>query len=703
MRLSKQGRSKKGSVAPISDDEDSTNSSRDLHADQPRQAARGVSFSTSRGKIWLILVINLSIVTAFIFMSSSRFPSLYGEGAVSDALEQDQQHPGPMNKNVEQEVTSAPQVQEASRPGGYTKLTSTDHPKVPDEELDMMAVSESEAEVPPLSPVPTEYSGDDPSETPALETDDHNQETEPPLPSVTREADVPASDVDVDPQTVSTATNGGSPSEPVSNLPSSGQRSPAEIADLISRMKEAQTPSSETLPPPSEQPDEAEYGSTISTAAPHTGMENEPAALESKAFLENLSVWLTGDSGVEVENLADCLSSSGEDLAACGVSSWINQIASSDLNAADSTAFRTASPQQKPVWIPIVPDTHNQLPTVYFSCPMVTNALRVHESMTLLFVLSPARIETGDSYPGQKFFGNSPYGQFALHGGKPSFFANNGLVESAQELPAGQFSLVTYRLHQGYVEIKANGGPWGGEEPMEGDDERHIRVTVNDVVSLGNSKGACDTNAFQGRIAEVLVYDAVLNDARVEAVEKYLHDKWWGSTAFPEAPETATTVAYSEPAEAEVPQEEVIHNSPTADSVDQTTASTSVAPENKPQVAEVTQEASLTENPLTEKTQQTSTAKKPLTDNGDNGFPQETTAAAAAEDATLAPRFDPRTNIFEWVPPSGADSARATRWTSTVKEKVDYIRNFQLGGDVLRALIRQHKDELVALRDELFG
>ncbi|KAG3149882.1 hypothetical protein PI124_g13198 [Phytophthora idaei] len=691
MRLSKQGRSKKGIVAPMSDDEDSSGAL-NLHRSsyQPRQESKGVSFSTSRGKIWLILVVNLSIVTMFIFMSSTRFPSLSGEGIVNDALEQDKQQLAPVNKNAEQvvslanansAVTNEPQLQEQSRPGGYLKLTSTDIPEAQDKELALTDATESET-VAPLSVASRDVTG----ETPTIQAEIQEEDSETPLPSVTQQVDVPVSNVNVDPDTVSADAIGDT--LPASNEPATGQRSPAEIADIISRMKD---PSSETLPPSPEQSDAAEYSAPPSTAAPQP-METKASVVESKDFLDNLSVWLTSDSGVEVENLAACLASSGEDVVACGVNSWTNQIASSDPNAADSTAFRSASQQQKPVWIPIVPDTPNQLPTVYFSCPMVTDALRVHESMTLLFVLSPAQIETGDSYTGQKFFGNSPYGQFALHGGRPSFFANNGLVESAQELPTGQFSLVTYRLHQGYVEIKVNGGSWGGEAPVEGD-ERRIRVTVNDVVSLGNSKEACDTNAFQGRIAEVLVYNVVLDNAKIERVEEFLHDKWWGNRPFPKPAAPAATVADTEPVAAEVLHEDDLMTDSAVETV-------SVVHKNEPQA---TQQASSTERPLDEENHQTSTTtEKHLTDNGGNDDLQKF-SATEAEDVTPAPKFDPRVNIFEWTAPGNADAAKAARWRSTVKEKVNYIRNFQLGGDVLRTLIRQHKDELVALREELFG
>ncbi|ETI38069.1 hypothetical protein L917_15345 [Phytophthora nicotianae] len=690
MRLSKHARTKKGSVAPMNDDDSSD--SVNLHhssAYQSRHEFRGVSFSTSRGKIWLILIINLSVVTMFIFMSSIRFPSLNGENIVNDALEHEQ-HPRPINKNTEQALsltavdspaTKVAQVQDTSRPGGYSKLTSTEYPQTQDKELDSTDATDTET-VAPLSVTLS----DDTGETPVVLANIQEKKFEMPSLSVTRQAEAPVSDVDINPYIVSADAQGDTSSVPASSESYTGQRSPAEIADIISNMKESQDPSSEILPPSSEQPDEAKYSVTTSNSAPQS-VETKTPAVEPEDFLDNMSLWLTSESGVEVENLAACLASSGEDITACGVTRWTNQIVSTDPNAADSTAFRPVSQHQRPVWIPIVPDTNNQLPTVYFTCPMVTDTLRVHELMTLLFVISPAHIETGDSSRRQKFFGNSPYGQFALRGGKPSFFANNGLVESAYELPTGQFSLVTYRLNRGYVEIKVSGGAWGGELPVEGD-ERHIRITVNDVVSLGNSKGVCDTNAFQGRIAEVLVYDAVLDNTKIEEVEKYLHEKWWGHKPFPTASPTATV------APTESVASEVVHSDNPVDEA------VSVAPANYPQV---TQQTSSTKKPLAGDTQQASTTTEIHPTDHDGNGTQQKIPGTEAEDVSLVPKFDPRVNIFEWTAPSDVDPAKAARWRSTVKEKVDYIRNFQLGGDVLRTLIRQHKDELVALRDELFG
>jgi hypothetical protein len=123
-----------------------------------------------------------------------------------------------------------------------------------------------------------------------------------------------------------------------------------------------------------------------------------------------------------------------------------------------------------------------------------------------------------------------------------------------------------------------------------------------------------------------------------------------------------------------------------------------------PQAAKEELEASRTETPLGDDVKGV-TQEDATHDNAAQETPAAAAAAAAAEevDSTPAPKFDPRVNIFEWTAPSGADPARAQQWTSAVKQKVDYIRNFQLGGDVLRALIREHRDDLVALREQLFG
>ncbi|KAL3658287.1 hypothetical protein V7S43_016676 [Phytophthora oleae] len=318
---------------------------------------------------------------------------------------------------------------------------------------------------------------------------------------------------------------------------------------------------------------------------------------------------------------------------------------------------------------------------------MTTDTLKVHESMTPLFVLSPAQIEAGESFTGQKFFGNSPYVQFALHGGNPSFCANNGLMENTHTLPTGQFSLVTYRLHQRYVEIKANGGPWGGgAQEQGGTDGARIRITVNEVVSRGNSKSACDTNAFQGRIAEVLVYDVVLDDAKVEIVEKYLHDKWWGQKPLPETATSAASAADPEASTDDVPNDKATNTSLAVNPVNPATEAASVAPEVDPRVIEVTQEASPTEKPLIEGTQQTSTTKT---------HHQHKVVMVATGPHRSHHQRKQKMQLQHIT--------KATQWPKAVKDRVDYIRNFQLGVDVLQALIREHKKDLIALREELFA
>ncbi|GMF21360.1 unnamed protein product [Phytophthora fragariaefolia] len=262
-------------------------------------------------------------------------------------------------------------------------------------------------------------------------------------------------------------------------------------------------------------------------------------------------------------------------------------------------------------------------------------------------------------------------------------------------VPTGQFSMITYRLNPGYAEIKLNGGAWGGESPPDHEaGERRLRITMNDVVSLGNSKSACDTNAFQGRVAEVLIYDTVLDDAKVEAVERYIHDKWWGDKPFPEtAPVVAATSApESAPPELGDRTEEPATTAPdpvTIESTEDATASTAAPATTEAELEPASEEPSEPEQ---------------LQPVGADGTSADTAAQEQTPlDAAPAPKFDPLVNIFEWTAPGGSDAAKAEQWARSVRARVEAIRNFQLGGPVLRALIRQHKDELEALREQLFG
>lgn len=97
---------------------------------KPRQGSRGISFTTTRGKIWLTLVVNLAIIVTFIFVSSSRFSSLNGDVF---ALEQGdrsknnyvKQGVSEVAKNISKRMKE-PLKHDTIHTQGHTKLSSAE-------------------------------------------------------------------------------------------------------------------------------------------------------------------------------------------------------------------------------------------------------------------------------------------------------------------------------------------------------------------------------------------------------------------------------------------------------------------------------------------------------------------------------------------------------------------------------------------------
>lgn len=394
------------------------------------------------------------------------------------------------------------------------------------------------------------------------------------------------------------------------------------------------------------------------------------------------------------------------------------------------------SSHPRPSFITSVSDL-NDLPALAFSsCPLVNGNLKLHAYMTLFFVLSPAQIKvrtslqvrswslkrtkhssldcgraagqqpTGTPPKAQKFFGNSPYGQFLLNAGKPGFFSTGGLRElpvETEATSADKFYLLTYRLLGSAVELRMNQSQWrhgvppsSQPPPVEPTGDHHsttdtapdafaVRMSNNAVLSLGNVKPLCDSNAFQGRFAEVLVFETVLSDDRVARVERYLERKWWRepfthAVAGGGGDQETNDVTTAKPVED--------GTKPTADSEQYAT--------DKPHFTEATPAV---------KSDPPSTVAKETQPPRVQTVEEESTQTDAP-----SPSFDPE-GVFEWTPPQALLAAKpsertqqlASEWARAVRESVESIRSFSLGGNVLRAFIRSRKDELLALRQELFG
>ncbi|CAK4674523.1 unnamed protein product [Aphanomyces euteiches] len=405
---------------------------------------------------------------------------------------------------------------------------------------------------------------------------------------------------------------------------------------------------SEKTEPPSQHP--AEVESAPSTAAPTmppvTLMATETAAIPSQTaqqqlptleYQKGLQVWLQADSGVDF--VAPCTAESAQ----CFVKQWKNSAGRGDggaflpANLADPTTF--------PVWVRGVQNGH---PIVKFTCPMIwSHGTLLHDHMTLFFVLSPSRRLGNDEV--EKFFGHAPYGQFRFRGGRAGYFGMDHVdAADVQGISPGAFSVLTYKLDK-TVHVQVNGMGFGSETSVNS----AVQFSTAETTVLGNVKAICDASTLQGRIAEVLVYDAVLPDAAIDVVQMYLRQKWsipQGTEHHNLAYAAAATTTTARPVQA------------TATSLRQTTTLPPVEEEEPPSL--------------------------PLT--------------SSVSPATPRGPYNPD-DVFKWTPPGEVDPELVAKWKAVVSERIRLVERFQYGGQVLHDYIDQLKGELNSLRDTLFS
>ncbi|TYZ67557.1 hypothetical protein PybrP1_012455 [[Pythium] brassicae (nom. inval.)] len=650
-----------GSVLPIRNDDEAADLKYYHSKPSPPPQQRRRSGSGPRGLrrwLWLFLLANIFAVLVFIFGSVLYFPSVEPDNAVvRQALsqgdsglrggEQEQQAAAPSPAVLDDNALEAEHE-------GTARVTVDSVAEPPPAESELQAQTQESAE-----PQQTHLSAPDSDTDLTLEVATERRGSD--------DALVEHTDAVAGTTAVTTSAN--------------------RVAGLIAQMKakalrgtspaygdDGATTTAET------QDGDARRESELKEAVqlPRNDGEQQqpqPQPDDEDGIRQNLVVWLKADKGVEVEDLDQCRST--------GVgTSWTSQVA--------PDAFVPAtSDQTRPSFISSVSD-HNELPALFFACPLVNGNLKLHAYMTLFFVLSPAQIEPGAPFKAQKFFGNSPYGQFLFDAGKPGFFSNGGLRELGDAASADHLYLLAYRLLSSAVELRLNRSQWRrGVAPSQpaaaaagerDEDAFAVRMSNNAVLTLGNVKPLCDSNAFQGRIAEVLVFDTVLTDDRVARVERYLERKWWR--------EPFTNAAVSE--------EGALAASATTEPAEdlQQAAEAELLAADEPQPTEATDAVE------SDRSHTVALESQPLRAQGVEG----------AQTDAPSPTFDSE-GVFEWTPPQALLAQKpseraqqlASDWARAVRESVESIRTFSFGGNVLRAFIRGRKDELLALRQELFG
>lgn len=243
------------------------------------------------------------------------------------------------------------------------------------------------------------------------------------------------------------------------------------------------------------------------------------------------------------------------------------------------------------------------------------------------------------------------------------------------------------------MEVKIAGRTWSSLPKSSGDSEP-IRVSRGGELSLGNVKAICDSNAFEGTISEVMIYNTLLDEERVAAIESYLQGRC----------RRDSTTAAAQVAPVEVTVHQSANNVPFTSGAKRGESAVEKSPqidENGMSTHDSNQESTAT---LVDEPSDRATATY---ESSPEGY---SISAETINDQLADPigKFDPEL-VFEWVPSpellnaKGLPSTAAGEWAAIVKEKIDTIRNFEMGGEALRDFIHEQKEDLLHQHAERFG
>lgn len=158
--------------------------------------------------------------------------------------------------------------------------------------------------------------------------------------------------------------------------------------------------------------------------------------------------------------------------------------------------------------------------SVTFPCGLVAHNMQLHDEMTVFFVLKPHVFEPGDQAIGQRFFGHYPYGQLRFNSGRVAFKSEQAeyVLDGGPPLHANEWVLVAYRF-SGRPEASVNGMPFTDMHAKQTPPATPVFFSRTGYLTVGGTNADC---GFLGEMAEVLVFDAVLDDAQSRAVHEYL-------------------------------------------------------------------------------------------------------------------------------------------------------------------------------------
>ncbi|MFW5692766.1 MAG: LamG-like jellyroll fold domain-containing protein [Thermoguttaceae bacterium] len=234
-----------------------------------------------------------------------------------------------------------------------------------------------------------------------------------------------------------------------------------------------------------------------------------PAALFAAPFIppaDNLAFHLQANRGVVVDGGA--------------VTDWLDQTAA----GIDFTTI-TGGPG-------LSANQLNGLPALEFSGDkMVNSAFKFGVDQTVFVVVAGEDV-TSD---GQRYMGHYNDGQLRFKNGYLHGWFDHPTLspqEPNNAVTAGEFALATYQFNSGNVLVSADGNPF---ETLKASAPTFSTGSDLAIGAVGNQPPS-----FDGRIAEVLVYDKALNMTEATEVGQYLYNKYVGPVR-PEVIPYATT------------------------------------------------------------------------------------------------------------------------------------------------------------------
>lgn len=455
------------------------------------------------------------------------------------------------------------------------------------------------------------------------------------------------------------------------------------------------------LPPPPP-PAEEVHEEHTSAAIPVTSVSQLPADLQRRLLLN-----LTPDSGITLQGdlVASWKSTVGEHefkTLTPGAFAIAAKKLSSEAKKYNADNPRALAPDEllsgHPNGPKIVEEEGKK--AVTFPCSLQCDTLKLQGDMTLFFVLSSLWMGVGDTSPGQTFFGTYPDGQLMLLDGLPSFQTAKdiGSITGANNvLEADTMTIVAYRIGGippnpkpkdlgSPVMISVDAQPW---EPAHSQGK-----FMDGRVSIGAAEaGTC---GFIGSIGEVLMFGAALDEFDSHTVLKYLSEKW-------NRPAPASRLRLKAGAvDALLKLEEkdkmldslrakadAILSQPKGENADKVKLI-----QDDPNALFPKQETEIIVHSPFQQQQQPHAQQGAFSKNNanaNNGVNKQDAAGC---------HFTGR--VEDWVPPPGADIRRRYQWEEALKATLDKIKNFDMGGEVLRKLIHDEVKQLDLLRHDLF-